>query len=376
MVDDQVPDPGETMVFTLSNPAGCTIGFNKRVPVDISESLPTIYVNPLFFGQTIIEGITTSPLSFQLIMDRESTREMKAELKVITDGNPNGTDFRIPVTEVTFHPGEREKQLDFFVVDDKVKEPTKLVHWQITSSTGCAIWWSSGEFSLFDNDYPKMSLSTSSFVYSESDPNIKVTIVADSPFLSDTDVYYYASTPRRNGSPYIWADKVTFLAGQARASVSLDLNDTVYYGNTTLTFRLQYVGFLPVQKPSVTLLILEDEARPATGFSAPNLIAPQNNTGRTDLSLFSDNIIAPSFSIFYSVYSVNAQTGKQDHLIARRIEHVPPSTLWPNISFEYQSLLSKTANNTFIIELDRILLPNLISLPIRSQQKRMTLTII
>lgn len=251
VLNDTKDENDETVIITLSSPTNATLGAANQATYTIldNDAAPSAK----FAFKTASGSSTSSPtilesagtLSVPIILSAPSDREITVNLSTLTGGTAGGADFNIPVTSVTFAPGETQKTLQLNVTNDALDEVNETIKLKLTSAQATIGDGSSATATITDDDLPP----TVSFTVAESSANESVaspgTVIVQLSAASgqNVTVKYAVSKTGTNASSstdYTLAKgTLTFLPGETQKTIPLVLkNDAIVEPNETLRILL------------------------------------------------------------------------------------------------------------------------------------------
>ena len=252
VVNDLLDENDETVLIALSAPTNSTLGTASDATYTILDNdlAPTAKLD--FRTSTgaattvvsVAESILT--LSVPIILSAASARSLTVNLAAVLGGTAAaGLDFSIPVSSVTFAPGETRKTLTLNISNDLLDEVNETIRLALTSTTATIGTGSTATVTILDNDAaPTVSFTTAT---SSGRENIAspgtVRVALSAPSGQNVTVKYAMTTSGTTANSRtdftLAAGTLTFLPGETVKTIPLVLkNDTLREATETIRITL------------------------------------------------------------------------------------------------------------------------------------------
>ena len=252
VVNDLLDENDETVLIALSAPTNSTLGTASDATYTILDNdlAPTAKLD--FRTSTgaattvvsVAESILT--LSVPIILSAASARSLTVNLAAVLGGTAAaGLDFSIPVSSVTFAPGETRKTLTLNISNDLLDEVNETIKLALTSTTATIGTGSTATVTILDNDAaPTVSFTTAT---SSGRENIAspgtVRVALSAPSGQNVTVKYAMTTSGTTANSRtdftLAAGTLTFLPGETVKTIPLVLkNDTLREATETIRITL------------------------------------------------------------------------------------------------------------------------------------------
>ncbi len=252
VVNDTLDENDETVQISLSTPMNAILGTASVATYTIldDDAAPTAKID---FRTTT--GAATSAISvaesirtvtIPIILSAASAREINVNLAALTSSTATaGLDFTLPVTSVTFAPGETRKMLTLNINNDLLDELNEVIQLALTSTTAVIGTGSTAAVTILDDDpAPTISFttSTSSALENIASPGT-VRVALSAPSGQAVTVKYAVSTSgttaRVTADYTLAAGTLTFLPGETEKTIPLVIkNDTLKEPTETIRIVL------------------------------------------------------------------------------------------------------------------------------------------
>jgi len=274
VINDIVDENDETLLISLSSPTNSILGSSSVATYTILDNdvAPTARFDFRTSTGLVTSAVSVSEasgtLTIPIVLSSAAGRPVTVNLAAALSGTAlAGLDFSLPISSVTFAPGETRKTLTLNINDDLLDEANETINLALTSSTAIIGTGSTAQVTILDNDAPPtVSFTTSSSRGLENVPSpgtVRVALSAASG-LSITVRYSVSSigtTASSTADFTLAAGTLTFLPGETVKIIPLVLkNDTLR--EATETIRITLTG--PVNATLGSLLthdfsILDDD---------------------------------------------------------------------------------------------------------------------
>ena len=148
---DVVGEANEIFFVTLSTPTGATISDNVGVGTIVNDDVAVLAVNDV----SVVEGNSgTAPATFTISRSGDTAGTSTVKYATLTTGTAtSGSDYTaVPLTTVSFAPGETTKAVTVNVIGDSVSEPNEYFYVSLSAATGATISDSVGVATIVNDD--------------------------------------------------------------------------------------------------------------------------------------------------------------------------------------------------------------------------------
>lgn len=272
-IDDQRFEGDESFALTLSAPSGATLTTPNSMTVTILENDLRPSLGMSSAGATIGEAAG----SIAVTVTRAGARDDAVGIRLTTIAGTAtpGQDYVSADTLLAFAPGVLTRTVPITIVDDAIVEATESFTVALSDPTGGAVIGtpSSQVVQLLDDDGGVVRLASSSYSGSEAPP---VTFTATRTMTtSSASVSWALSKITPSGTADVGT--LAFAPGVASASVTLNLDDTVWTGTRTLVFSLSNPNAVVLGSPaSTTITLTDDEPSAVVGFASASSTFEEN----------------------------------------------------------------------------------------------------
>ena len=168
VTNDTLDENDEIVRIALSAPSNATLGTNSVATYTIVDNdaspLATFDFRTVTGAPTSTASVGESDvrLTIPIILSAPAGRAITVNLATVAGGTAIlGTDFSLPITSVTFAPGETRKSLTLNIVNDRLNEALETIRLALTSDIAVIRTGSTAQVSIVDNDAaPTVSFET------------------------------------------------------------------------------------------------------------------------------------------------------------------------------------------------------------------------
>lgn len=240
IMNDSTVESNETVVLTLSNPRGATLGANA------------VYTHTIHDNDTSTIGFSTgtstgaesaTSVSIPVTISATSASETKIDY-AISGGTATGggTDYTLASGTLTIPAGQTTANIALTVVNDTIDELDETVIVTLSSPSGATLGpTSTHTYTIQDNDNPTVQFSSASGSGAENTTPVSIGVALSVAPVADVQVVYtLTGTATGGGSDYTLANGTTTIAvGQISANISLAIvDDAVVDANETVIITL------------------------------------------------------------------------------------------------------------------------------------------
>jgi hypothetical protein len=325
IIDDELDENDETIVFTLSGADNASLGL-------ISEHTYTILDNdaaPSVWITAMKNAHEDASAPIPVYLTASSGRDVTVGYSAITGGTAtSGTDYNLPPDTVVFRAGVTRRDIPIDIVDDGdyelgetiLIEISDLVNAQLGDNTLCT-------YTINDNDgEAKIQFVIDNSTVDESTPShtLQIELVGengDRVTASDTVKASYGAVggtaeEAQDKDYYLSSGLVAIPPGSSVRDILLNFNnDLLYEGDETLTIELSSpVSANLGSNTSHTVTILDNELPPLLEFTAGSSEADESTIATFPVSI--TPVAAVDITFEYAVTGGTAVGGGVDYLLA------------------------------------------------------------
>ena len=234
VVNDTLDENDETVQVTLASPTNAILGTATVATYTIldDDAAPSAKIDfrtstgAATAALSVAESVRT--ISVPITLSAASARSITVNLGVAVGGNATaGLDFALPITSVTFAPGETSKVLTLNISEDLLDELNETINLALSSATAVIGAGSTAVVTILDNDLPptvSFTTSLSSALESIASPGtVRVRLSAASG--QAVTVKYAVSTAGTTAKATLdytlAAGTLTFLPGETEKVIPL-----------------------------------------------------------------------------------------------------------------------------------------------------------
>ena len=281
VADDSWYEGAETAVFTLTNPAGATLGTPASLTLTINDDEPAPTV--AFVGSSGSVAENGGSLDVEVQLSATTQHTVTVAIASSNDTATAGSDYTALSQTLTFAPGETSQIVPVTITDDSVEEGNEAFQLALSSPSPIALG-SDAAFSvvILDDDVPptvRLEAATSSA--SEGDGTVLLTVLLEG--LSDKTVSVDVATADGTataGSDYEpISTTLTFAPGSHSQQVAITLlDDGLDEPDETLTLTLSNPVNADADTPlQATVTIADDDDAPTVQFDGDAFAADEGD---------------------------------------------------------------------------------------------------
>lgn len=225
IVDDSNIESSETIIVTLSNPSGATLGSNTVNTYTITDNdQPTIGFSSA--SSAGAESVTSA--NIPVALSTVSTKETRVNYALTGTATGSGTDYTLSSGTVTIPAGQTTANIVLTVVNDTIDELDETVILTLSSPVESALSAVTVHtYTIQDNDNPTIQFTSASANGGENVTPVSVGLTLSAAPVAEVQVTYTVTgTATGSGTDYTLANgTATIAAGQLTASISLAIVD-------------------------------------------------------------------------------------------------------------------------------------------------------
>ena len=264
LVQDNLNEPDENFIVSLSNPANATLATATAEGLIIDDDL---VAQLAVAGGSGVEGGT---VDFRVTLDTASTRTVTVDYATAAETAHEDADYEPVHGSLTFLPGESAKIVKVTLVDDDVHEDDETFTLNLSMAENAAVSTASATGTIVDDDAaPELSITggtapeggTIGFTVTLTGSTSRTATVdyatADGTAIADED---YAPT----------AGTLTFLPGDTVATFAVSIaDDAEYEPEESFEATLSSPLHATLATGAATGTILDNDEKPPTLFARP-----------------------------------------------------------------------------------------------------------
>ena len=257
VIDDSVPEDGETVVLTLSGGSDYQVGSPGKHTLTIATSDPPV-VSFASAWRWVGEEVGTHNVEVRL----NKAPPADLTLAYTVGGNATaGSDYTALSGTVTVPEGATTATIPVTVIDDSVPEGSEMIILRLAASGGYRLG-NTGKYTLLsiaDNDTPEVSFASTSQHVDEGAGTSNVTInLSPTPTSPVTLIYTVGGTATAGSDYTALSGKVTVAASAATATIPVAIvDDGVDESGETVVLKLTGGKDYEVGLPRTHTLIID-----------------------------------------------------------------------------------------------------------------------
>jgi hypothetical protein len=159
LVDNTLPEGSETLILSLDNPAGASLGTSSfTLTITDDDSPPAQTVGFASVASSASESVGTAPIV--VVISASQMTPVTVDFSV-TGGTATAGDFTINAGTLTFAPGETAKILPNAIIDETTQESSETVVLTLSNPSGLALGANSvHSLTIVDDDTMTLSIAT------------------------------------------------------------------------------------------------------------------------------------------------------------------------------------------------------------------------
>jgi uncharacterized repeat protein (TIGR01451 family)/uncharacterized delta-60 repeat protein len=259
-LDDQTPEPTETITVTLSDVPGGAIDPNHvRAQLSLIDNDGTMEFTALRYTVTEPAGHIDIPVR----RTGDASHSQSVAYALVPGTATPGLDYNANDGVLIFLPGETQKTIPVDIVDDSLPEPTETVQLQLFNQSGGSPLAGQSTATLYiESDDTGFVFATNTFVVAESSATAQVVVQR----VGNTNALAHVHVLGTNGTATADADYTSvdtvlaFPPGVTNATVSVKiLDDVLVEGDETVILTLDPVAGEGAVDPTPATLVIRDD---------------------------------------------------------------------------------------------------------------------
>ncbi len=346
-------EAGETFTVDLSNPVGATITDNQGVGTIQNDDAASLSINDL----SIVEGDAgTTVFSFTVTLSNPSASNVSVDYQTNDGTAAAGTDYTgIPVTTLTFLPGETSKTVPANVNGDVTVEVDETFAVDLSNPSGATISDSQGVGTIRNDDGTTFSIDDVSLAEGNAGTTaFSFTVSLSNPSAGIVSVDYQTSDGTASaGVDYaaIGVTTLTLLPGETSKTVTVNgSGDVTVEADETFTVELSNpVGATLADNQGLGTILNDD----STVVSIDDVSINEGNSGTTAFT-FTVSLTNPSatdVSVDYTTTDGSATTGDSDYAATSGTLTIPAGSTTGQITVNVTGDNKVEGNETFTVDL-------------------------
>jgi len=308
---------------------------------------------------TVTEGNAgTTPATFTVTLSPASSQTVTVDYATADGTATAGSDYTgIPVTTLTFAPGETSKTVSVDVLGDTEAESNETFTLSLTNAAGAPVLDGQGVGTIVD-DEPRPDLTINDVTVTEGAAGATAatfTISLSAPSTLPVSVSWAtANGTATAGTDYVGvpATALTFAPGETSKSVSVTVNgDTTYELDETFVVNLSGATGANVADGQGQGTIANDDARPA--ISVGDVSAAEGNNGTRPFT-FTVTLSNPSYqsvTVQYATANGTATTANKDYTATGGTVTFAAGETSKTITVQVKGDNKREANETLLVNL-------------------------
>ena len=326
VLGDAVAEDDETFTLNLSSPTGAVLGDPQGLGTIVDRlGAPTLSIS----DTSITEGAggTTTNATFTLSLSAPSDRTVSLKASTTNGSATAGSDYTaLPLTTVSFAPGQTTRTLTVPVQGDAVAEPTETFVVNLSSPVGAAFADGRGIGTIFDPlGTPAISINDVTVLSGPTSTSAAFTVSLAAPASSTVTVRAAtANGTATAGSDYtaLGATTVSFAPGETTRTVAVPvLADVVNEPDETFVVNLSSAVGAGLADAQGLATILDPLGPPTISVGDISLV--EGAAGTTSSASFTVTMSAPTDQ----TVTVAAATANGTALAGSDYTAVPLTTL-------------------------------------------------
>jgi Calx-beta domain len=277
---DAIAQGDETVLVTLSNPVGATVGTRATTVLTITDGVddaPAVFFSPTAY--TVSEAVRSALVTVK--RSGPLTAAASVSYNVTGGTATEGFDFSGGHGSVLFLPGQFIKTFPITIIPDTIVEGSETIELTLSSpSPGTALGTQqTAVVTITDNDSTGIfSFSAPSYSVNEAGTTATITVKRVGALSSNVGVHFATSDGTATAGSDYTTTSGDLIFGVGKTSMTFQVpitNDTVQEADETILLTLTpstpTAGELPatIGQGAATLTIVDDDSIGAFSFSAP-----------------------------------------------------------------------------------------------------------
>ena len=299
IIDDSADEADETIIITLSNPTGATLGSEivHTAIINDNDNPPTIDFNTT--SSSGAESVSSAGLTVEL--SQVSSQNVTVDYSISGTATGSGEDYTLGAGKLTINAGETSGTITIAsIIDDPFDEPDETVIITLSNPVNANLGSDiTHTFTINDNDStPIISFSNPTSNGDESTTSATLTIdLSVEPSLDVTVDYVVTGTATGSGQDYTLADgTLTISSGETSGTITITdiVDDLLDEDNETIIVTLTNPSNATLGTDNVHTYTINDN----------------DNFPNVDFNIISSNSDEPSPSINITV-DVSQTSGRE-----------------------------------------------------------------
>ncbi len=355
ILDDTLNEADETIIITLSNPTGGTLGAISTLTYTITNDDPLPTVQFTTVSQSIAENAGSILVTAQL--SAFSGQTITLPISVNASSTTGGSEYTLSATPLTFPPGVNSVDLTVNIVNDAVYEATETIVLDIGTPTNAT---ASGNLThtisvTNDDTMPTIQFTAASQSVSEASGLVTVTAQLSSPcgIIVSVPFSINGTSTAIGGTDYtITSSPLSIPVGSTTATITITLtNDTLDELDETIVIDM---GTPTNATASGTLThtatINDDDAQPTVHFT----VATQSASEATGLVTVTAQLSAASgltVDIPFTINGTSTAISGTDYTFTASPLSIPAGSTTADITITLTNDALDELNETIVIDM-------------------------
>ncbi len=222
---DPLVEPDETFFVRLSQSVNSVILDYEGKGEILNDDYPSLKISSASLG----EGNSASkPFQFTLSLNTASAKPVSVRYETVDASAGAGTDYiGLPLTAITFKPGETKKQVAVNVKGDTLRETNEIFYLRVSSPIGLTLFNTQGTGTILNDDGPVLRIDDASVVEGDEGPRNVTLKLSLTPASTHAVSLKYATTDgsAAAGKDYIGVPftAITFKPGETTKTITVSV---------------------------------------------------------------------------------------------------------------------------------------------------------
>jgi len=357
ILGDLLDEDDETFTINLGNPTnGSSVSDSTGLVIIVdNDPLPELTIDDV----TITEGDSGSTTaSFTVSLSAISSRSISVDYATADGTAVSTSDYdAIPLTQLTFAPGEMNQTVAVTVNGDVLIEGNETFFVNLSNATNATIADSQGEGTITDDDAPPPTLTISDPTVVEGDSGsvtAQFILTLDAPSNETITVDYTTNDGTATaGDDYTAASgTVTFDPNDTSETVSITvLGDTADEADETFTVDLSNAQDVTLAETQGTGTIQDDDPLPTLSITDATVAEGDSNSQTVDLTVTLTGDTNRTVSVNYATANGTASAGSDYTAVSDTLIFTPGGALTQTISVTVIGDEESEPDETFVVNL-------------------------
>ena len=306
VVDDALDETDETVIVTLSNPTGDSLGANTQHTYTINDDDPTPTVEFDLTSSNASEA--TTPADLAVSLSAASGQTVTVDYAV-TGGTATGggVDYTLAAGTLTFLPGETTHNVSAAIVDDAIDEADETIIVTLSNPTNATLGANTVHTYTINDDDPAPTVEfdspSSSGLEFVTAVSLPVSLSVASGQTVTVDYAVTGGTATGGGVDYtLTAGTLTFLPGATTENIPVTItDDALSESSETIIVTLSNPANASLGATTDhTYTIFDDESANFVEFALPSSNGPESTAGvslTVNLSPSSTNTVTVDYAV-------------------------------------------------------------------------------